>query len=441
LFDEQIILDQSWALDAIYSVFHRGKSYRKIQRLRGLFTRSDLAEWIWNEAGYREGEQKLFVSMMLSCGICFTYRREQPQRSIEAEYIAPDLLPERSEAMLDIEAKWETGERVEETVLEYTLLPPGLMRGIISRIGEIAGLAADYWRDGFNIYESRTKSRALVEQTIEEGWHGRIKIQTRGGQATNLLHRITELVQEEQARAGVSPADVTTTTELPRTDRDAMDAKEDGPPAEPALEFTQQPSRKTEYFVSYAWRDDTPEGQRREEIVDRLCEAAGARGIHIIRDKEAIGLGDSISKFMQRLGQGDRVFVILSERYLQSTNCMYELFEVWRNARLDDQEFLGRVRIFTLPGTKIWQPLDRAKCAAFWKNETKKIEELLQDQGHDILGNKDAQQYKRMKDFAHHIGDILAAVADILQPRDFEELERYGFGDVPVADDDEPNDG
>jgi internalin A len=36
-----------------------------------------------------------------------------------------------------------------------------------------------------------------------------------------------------------------------------------------------------------------------------------------------------------------------------------------------------------------------------------------------------------MKDFSHHIGEILATVTDILQPRDFEELKSYGFSDAP----------
>jgi hypothetical protein len=32
-----------------------------------------------------------------------------------------------------------------------------------------------------------------------------------------------------------------------------------------------------------------------------------------------------------------------------------------------------------------------------------------------------------MKKFARQIGDILSTVADSLQPRNFEQLERYGF--------------
>jgi hypothetical protein len=36
-----------------------------------------------------------------------------------------------------------------------------------------------------------------------------------------------------------------------------------------------------------------------------------------------------------------------------------------------------------------------------------------------------------MKKFASEIGDILATVANILQPRDSEEFVKYGFSDRP----------
>jgi hypothetical protein len=35
--------------------------------------------------------------------------------------------------------------------------------------------------------------------------------------------------------------------------------------------------------------------------VDRLCAAADEREIRVLRDKTAMGLGESIAKFMQRV--------------------------------------------------------------------------------------------------------------------------------------------
>jgi hypothetical protein len=40
-----------------------------------------------------------------------------------------------------------------------------------------------------------------------------------------------------------------------------------------------------------------------------------------------------------------------------------------------------------------------------------------------------------MKKFAHQVGDILAAVADVIQPRSFEEFKTYGLLDLTCQDD------
>jgi internalin A len=166
--------------------------------------------------------------------------------------------------------------------------------------------------------------------------------------------------------------------------------------------------------------------------VDALCEAAEKHGISILRDKKMIGLGESISKFMQRLVRGNRVFIVLSDKYLKSPYCMYELAGVWRNSRQDDEEFLRRIRVFTLDDAKIWTPKDRAPCAAYWRKESADLEAVVTEYGYDLLGEKDFQRYRLMKEFAYQIGNILATVTDILQPRSFEELKRYGFTDPPV---------
>jgi internalin A len=189
---------------------------------------------------------------------------------------------------------------------------------------------------------------------------------------------------------------------------------------------------KPEYFVSYAWGDGTSEGRDREDIVNKLCDKAEENGITIVRDKNVLRVGDRISEFMQELARADRrVFIILSDKYLKSPYCMYELAEVWRNCRQDDEEFLRRIRVFTLSDAKIWTPTERALCAAHWRNESAQLESLIKEHGWQILGKKDQERLRLMKQFETQIGDILATVTDILQPRTFEELEQYCFTDPP----------
>lgn len=140
-------------------------------------------------------------------------------------------------------------------------------------------------------------------------------------QAPLLLVRLVELVQYEQQRLGIVPDSVSGLPLRAETAGPLRAGKEFGAgtlditgalstklaPAtlsatgevrEAALTFVQEPAPRPKYFVSYAWKDNTPEGRKREAIVDQLCTAAEQKGITILRDKNVLGLGERISKFM-----------------------------------------------------------------------------------------------------------------------------------------------
>jgi internalin A len=72
-FGSRIILDQNWALEAIYSIFHRDKCFKQLKKLHGRFSREDLELFIWSS--YTPAEQNAFLGMMESCGICFRVRK------------------------------------------------------------------------------------------------------------------------------------------------------------------------------------------------------------------------------------------------------------------------------------------------------------------------------------------------------------------------------
>ena len=221
LFDDRIVLDQEWALQAVYAVFQREKCYRQLREAHGRFTRSLLDALVWSE--YSVDEQKLFLSMMQSCGVCFVHRPEDPKRAIETEYIAPDLLPGRDDVAMDIEAMWRDEAPRGELVVELPFLHPGVLRGIISRIGREAGISALYWKYGVCLYEGTTHSRARIEQRSTEApttWSGQILVSTRGGQAMELLERLKEWIGEELTRSGCQDAKlIEPTADKPRSAR------------------------------------------------------------------------------------------------------------------------------------------------------------------------------------------------------------------------------
>jgi internalin A len=417
-FADRIILDQSWALDAIYAVFNRTESYHQLRRFGGRFTRSLLETLVWRD--HARSDQDLFLDMMRSCGACFVHREGDSRAGVEAEYIAPELLPRRKEIEREIAAQWDADTAVETREYAYQFLHQGLIRAIIAEIGSQCGISALYWRDGLCAYEETTRARALIEQQMDEGcWCGRIVVQTRGGRAQELLSRLCKIVDEQQNRIGLEA--VRSAPNIP--------AREEAMSEKTPLAFRPERSPTPRFYVSYAWAD--PTDPDRETIVDRACEEAEKRGTPIIRDKTTLNFGDSISKFMRAIGEGDRIFVFLSDKYLKSPFCMFELFEIWRNSRQDRAEFLRRARIYTLGDAKIWKPVDRVSYGKYWKDQHDELEQAVDEAGLDVLGEEDLRTYKLMQDFATKVGDILALFANIVQPRSFEDLRAYGFDDPP----------
>jgi internalin A len=427
LFDDRIILDQAWALDAVYAVFDRDShSFKKIKRNHGRFRRSELAEWVWQKHGVPE--QELFLSFMQQCGICFTIQKEDFEKRVEADYIAPDLLPARSddETQKRLKLVWDEASSDAEAVLTFALLPPGLMRALIASIGGDAGLAAEYWRDGVCFYDEQTASRALIEQHWTEGWAGEVHIATKRGQASVLLQRLIELVENDRISLGARPSGKNVTGVAKAEAREAPDG--DGAPFRPAYE----PSKVLEYYVSYAWGDDTAEGKEREAIVDRLCSEAEARGRgkRIIRDKTAMKIGDRISIFMDRIGKGvvnGRVCIVLSDKYLKSPFCMHELFDVWRNCREDPDTFIGRTRVLVLPSAKISTRVERAQYVIYWQSEFKALDALVKEHGQFVLSDEDNAEFRLMSRFVSETANVLRLVQDTLRPRSFDDYVNTVF--------------
>jgi hypothetical protein len=178
-------------------------------------------------------------------------------------------------------------------------------------------------------------------------------------------------------------------------------------------------------YVSYAWADESD--PKREAKVDELCEKAKTRSVEIVRDKTTLRNGDRISDFMRQIGEGDRVFIFLSDKYLHSPYCMFELFAIWRESRQNEAELLGRVRVVSLDDAKIWDIDGRLAYASYWEEKLKKLDAELSGKRPTLLADADIRAMRLMQDFAYHVGNILALFADTVQPHTFEDFLNYGF--------------
>ena len=153
-----------------------------------------------------------------------------------------------------------------------------------------------------------------------------------------------------------------------------------------------------EVFVSYAWTDES------SALVDKLQQAFAPTGIRLIRDREEMRYKGSIRSFMQRLGQGNCIVLIISEKYLKSENCMFELTEIAKSQAL-------RKRIFpiVLPDANIYKPISRVRYIKYWDEQKQELAEALKSVSGDNLTNLQAElnTYSEIRRLFDGIADTL----------------------------------
>src|SRR5215216_3471973 len=119
-------------------------------------------------------------------------------------------------------------------------------------------------------------------------------------------------------------------------------------------------------YISYAW------GGESERIVNELDADLQAKGILVIRDKRDLGFKGMIRDFMQQIGRGHAIIVVISDKYLKSPNCMFELVEIARNKDLYD-----RVFPIVLADADIYNPINRIKYIKHWEDKLKELDEAM----------------------------------------------------------------
>jgi internalin A len=262
LFHNRILLDQSWALDAVYAVFERGSTYPLIKANDGRLWPSLLAATVWRE--YEPEAQKLFLSLMGTCGIVFPYREADADLGLEAEYLAPDLLPSRSSPQVSrqLRGRWEGSDPSLTLIYTYSFLHGGLVRALLCDLGNHAGDGGVYWRYGAWVYDARHGCIALLDQQMVDDRAGTITISFQGAGSVKLADWFIKRLAERNRQFGYADLQPSCSGPLAsqvlaldkRQRLDSSDISEASAPPPPKLvpapvEAFHKPGR--EVFISY----------------------------------------------------------------------------------------------------------------------------------------------------------------------------------------------
>ncbi len=169
-----------------------------------------------------------------------------------------------------------------------------------------------------------------------------------------------EILNLKQQLAGYDPA----------FSQSAFPSNTSSQPATNANNSTANTPKQDEIFISYAWSGES------ERIVNELDKRLLEKGLTVIRDKRDLGFKGNIKEFMQRMGQGHYVIVVISDKYLKSHNCMFELLEIAQKG-----DFYDRIFPIVLADADIYDPITYLDYVAYWNGNIRELETKIKEVG------------------------------------------------------------
>lgn len=160
--------------------------------------------------------------------------------------------------------------------------------------------------------------------------------------------------------------------------------------------------KRVKIFLSYCWKDS--------KEADKICKYfQNDYDIELHRDIINIKKWNSIKDYMQSLDNMDYMILLISDAYLKSANCMYEVLEVMRDRNYRDRIFPAIIN------NGIYDPFIKIDYIKYWEDEFIKLKEKLAGLSVQNLG-KLPEELKRRQDISSNIAEFLDVVSDMNNP-------------------------
>ena len=200
-----MIVGQRWALAGLYTILDRRGSAVYLQLLEdgGRFALSKLSELAWNEAGYTTDQQRMLLSFMELCGLCFKLHRAEHAWREEDVFISQEHLPSAREARMQLDLDPWADEPPPRDELEVSLMHSHHWQLFLADAGARYGQEARYASDGFFLKNKHGQQLLVLIRLKDGGLGGDVRIQVSGPDAESRLaatkaHLLHFLPGEEQ---------------------------------------------------------------------------------------------------------------------------------------------------------------------------------------------------------------------------------------------------
>lgn len=186
-------------------------------------------------------------------------------------------------------------------------------------------------------------------------------------------------------------------------------------------------TEKPTIFISYSWQTMS--------VADKIFNDFQVIGIPIIKDNQEISYTESIPSFMKRIRSCNYALLLISDNYLKSKNCLYEILELQK-----DENHWEKILPIVWKDTKIYSAIDRLTYIKYWEQKTKELESAVENVD-PIYCGEIYKEIKLFKDIAFNIDSFLKKISESLHfsPEDIIErnyepiMKKLGVDYEPLA--------
>lgn len=155
-------------------------------------------------------------------------------------------------------------------------------------------------------------------------------------------------------------------------------------------------------FVSYNWGCS--------DFVDKIENELYGK-CDVKRDKNNIGDWKSISEFMRTIRKEDFAVLVISDAYLKSVACLYEVIELIKDDKWDEKTMY----VIMDDAKDIYNGIKRLNYIRYWNDYCNELSDAIKGLPPSATYTQ-SEELKRAEEIRNNIGEFLSRVADSNNP-------------------------
>jgi tetratricopeptide (TPR) repeat protein len=130
-------------------------------------------------------------------------------------------------------------------------------------------------------------------------------------------------------------------------------------------------------------------------------------GIEVTRDVRDLKYTQNVEKFMKNIRKTDYVIMIISDDFLKSKNCMYELLEF-----IKDDNYKDRILPIIIKGSPIFDSQSHYYYIKYWEDQIKELKQTLNSLNPENTISI-VEELKIITNISHSIGEFLRMLSNM----------------------------